>query len=400
MFTDTLSAIEVGTTRTVYLIGKPDRDGRIRVIAAAANDMTGLRKGQIVNSPNARTGIVTAVEGVRGKASLPDLNWLVFSGGNVRSDLVVHSVVTNGAVTSSDIHDAVTAATNGNGIDSRTILHAVPQDYVVKDGSSERTVQDAKQMKADSLQANVLLVHCDATALTDVHTVVQDAHLPVRGHVFSAACAARAVLTDDQRLDGTLLINLGGGTTSFVLYSGGVLRQAASIPVGGDHVTNDLSRAFGSSFRAAEALKRNHSSALVGGAHPEDTVPVAASGMLDRERRVSLNAVNMVVNARLDELFRVVLDQVGDAGFIEVVLVGGGALQKGVTELAKSVFRRDCSVGVIRDGTHFGEEGEQDVLFATAYGALHIARDEIERNQELQRGGTLFDRLFGKASPK
>ncbi len=400
MPSETLSVIEVGTSRTVILVGRPEKDGRITVLVASANDMTGLRKGQVVIPSNVRAGVRHALDVARSKQELPELNnWLIFSGGNVSSHTVVHSVLTNGMVTSDNISEAVGGATRAQPSAKRTILHCVQQEFVVRQGESERMVQDAEKLRGDSLQANVMLIHCDEVALGDMHTVVEDSHLPLRGHIFSAVCAARAVLSDEQRADGVLLLNLGGGTTSYALYSGGILRAAGSIPVGGDHVTNDLSQAFHLSFRKAEEIKRKHGSADLTDTPREATIPVPASGITDRDRILSLQAFNSVINARIDELFRVVLAQVGGTGYVSVVLVGGGALLKGILRIAESVFHCECAVGAIRDGMHFDEDGALDPLFATAYGALYVAYDELVE-AEKRRPRSLFGRFFGNGGAK
>lgn len=404
MSSEPISVIEIGTSHVVYLIGRPDKDGRISVIASGINDITGVRKGLITNFRNALTGVNTAVRKASRETDPNVNNWLVFSGGNASSNLVVHSVLVDGGTVTREAVDSALGGATGQSsqLGDRVPLHAIPQDYTIRQGNRERRVADAEQMRVDSLQANVLLVHCDRAALTDTHNLVEAAHLPIRGHIFSAVCAGRVVLTQDQRVDGTLLINLGGGTTSFALYSGGVVRIAASIPVGGDHVTYDLSRAFSIPTKAAELLKQNNASAVVGDARPDATVNVPSTGILDHERILNLAAVNTVVNARIDELFRIVFEYVGTSGYIQVVLVGGGAFLKGITSVAATVFGCPCTIGTIQDGTQFGESGELGPLYATAYGALHIAHDELEEDERKKKAksGGLGGWLWGRGASK
>lgn len=378
MSTQPFSVIEVGTSKTVFLIGRAGKNGAIEVVSASTSSrMTGIRKGGVFNAGHACRGILTAVNERKDAVEVPyQRNWVILSGGNVSSNTVVHSVLTNtGIVTPATIRGAIGGATKTN-LENRTILHQIPQNYTVTSGPMTRTVQDPKTLPADSLQANVLLVHCDTAIVKDLHSLVEQAHISVRGFIFSAACADRAVLSDDQRRGGVLLLNIGAGTTSFVQYNDRTLCRAGSIPVGGDHVTNDLALAFHLNNLTAESVKVDHSSAVIGDARPQDTAFVPASGFFDKDRVLSLREVNTVVNARYDELFRIVLEVVGQGGYSNVVLVGGCALQKGITTVAESVFRRPCSVGSILDGTHFGE-ARLDPLFATAYGALSIALEEL-----------------------
>ena len=126
---------------------------------------------------------------------------------------------------------------------------------------------------------------------------------------------------------------------------------------------------------------------------------MTASGIMDRDLILSLQAFNSVINARIDELFRVVLAQVGGTGYVSVVLVGGGALLKGILRIAESVFHCECAVGAIRDGMHFDEDGALDPLFATAYGALYVAYDEVVE-AEKRRPRSLLGRFFGNGGAK
>ncbi len=402
MSSEPISAIEVGTSHTVFIVGQPERDGRITVLAASSIEMTGLRKGLVIKPSNVRAGIQHAINVVAGKTSIPESsNWLVVSGGNVSSDTVVHSILTtNGEVSPDNISDAVRRATQMPPSTNRTILHCVQQEFLIRQGGSERVVQEAEGLSGESVQANVMLIHCDEAALKDLHSVVQDSHLPIRGHIFSAVCAGRAVLSQEQMHDGTLLLNLGGGTTSYALYSGGILRKAGSIPVGGDHVTSDISQAFHISSIPAEKIKCAYGSADPADASREETITVPATGYTDHDRTLSLQMFDSVINARIDELFRVVLSIVGNTGYVGVVLVGGGALLKGVARIAEKVFGCDCTIGSIQDGTHFDETGANDPLYATAYGALYIAYDELMEAQRRKRSRSLLDRVFGKGVAK
>lgn len=391
-----LAIIEVGTTQAVCLVGVPQPDGSVKIRGAGVNPLVGIRKGEIQNMPDAVTGVRTAIATAEKEAGFPlgDI-WLIVSGGNVHADIVSGTVYNTEAPTVSNekLSSAIRAA-NSNSIKAlpeRAILHIVPQNYAVDD----RKLTDPSGMTGRKVDANVLTIHADASVVSNAQKLLQEAHLEVRGRLFSALCAASAALTDDQRHGGTLLVNLGGGTTSYVLYSDNLVVAAGSIAVGGDHVTNDISHAFHLPFKSAEALKIASGSAVVDAGSLDKRIRVPESSTVAEARSVNLHDLQTIINARMEELFGVLLDKLGPDGFFSsVVLVGGGARLHGVASLAERVFRSPCTIGDLPAGVSIpGLSGPEAV---TAYGAFAIARRELDELEDSSAHPSLWGRLFGK----
>ena len=391
-----LAVVEVGTTQAVCLVGVPQTDGPVQILGAGVNPLVGIRKGEIHNMPDAVTGVRTAIDKAEKAAGFPLADvWLVISGGHVQADIVSGTVYTEAHTVSPENLTSAVQMANTNSqaaLPERAILHLVPQNYVVDD---KQHIASPAGLPGRKVDARVLTVHADAAVVANAHKLIQEAHLDVRGHLFSAICAAEASLTEEQRRGGALLLNLGGGTTSYVVYADNLVVAAGSIPVGGDHVTNDISHAFHLTFKSAEALKLASGSAIVDADALGQRVAVPEASSVTSSTPVSLHDLQTVINARMDELFGVVLDKLGPDGSVPcVVLVGGGALLKGVDTLASRVFRCRCTCGGLPEGVSIPDLSGPEA--ATTYGAFAVAQRELAELGDSSAPQSLWGRLFGK----
>ena len=389
-----LAVIEVGTTQAVCLIGLPQADGRVEILGAGVNSLVGIRKGEIHNMPDAEIGIRTAIEKAERAAELTlKSTWLIVSGGNVQSDMISGTVYNEApTVTNEKISAAIDLAqdTSRKALPERAILHLVPQNYIIDDRHPTTSPTGLPGRKVD---ARVLTIHADAAVVNNAQQLLQEAHLTVTGLLFSAVCAG-ATLSEEQRRNGVLVVNLGGGTTSYAAYHDGLVVAASSIPVGGDHVTNDIAHAFRVSFKTAEELKVSAGSALVSSDMVDKRVQVPDSSRMADRRTINLHDLNTVINARMEELFTVLAVKLGDAFFSEVVLVGGGAQMRGAAAVAGRVFNCPCRIGGLPEGESIS--GLSGAVAATAYGAFHVAEAELAEMAGDSAPTGLWGRLFGK----
>ena len=391
-----LAIVEVGTTQAVCLVGIPQPDGPVQILGAGVNPLVGIRKGEIHNMPDAVTGVRTAIDKAEKAAGFPLADvWLVVSGGNVHSDIISGTVYTEAHTVSTENLTSAIRMANSNSqqaLPERAVLHLVPQNYVVDDTKHH---SNPSGMDGHKVDARVLTVHADAAVVANAQKLLQEAHLVAKGRLFSAICAASAALTDEQRRDGALLINLGGGTTSYVVYADNLVVAAGSIPVGGDHISNDISHAFHITFKSAEALKIASGSAVVDEDSLGKRVAVPEASSVTSATPVSLHDLQTVINARVEELFGVVLDRLGpDASVPNVVLVGGGACLKAIGTLASRVFRCRCTIGGLPEGVSVPDLSGPEAV--TTYGAFAIAQRELAELEDNMAPTSLWGRLFGK----
>jgi len=403
-----VSVIEVGTKRTVVLTGRArEGGGPPEVLGVGEASTTGMRKGRVVTPEYVRTAVAKAIAAAEEQArtDIRDLA-LVCSCGDVGFETVAGEAKAADPDAVSEEDAAAACAAFERAADA-----AVPEGrrafetmrlFFSLDGDPAE-LHDPVGMPGASVRATGMVPHVAARFADPLMDAVASAERDVNDLVFSGLAAARVALSRQQRQDGALCIDLGGGTTSWCAYRG--LRPVAlgSLPVGGDHVTEDLFAAFGpGSKAAAERFKCESGEADLRGIAPEDRVPLHPD-LGDPNRTVSRRAAAQVVNARMAELFRLVQDDLRRHDALRgigagVVLCGGGSLLRGAAALASQIFRVPCTLAAISSGRR--DLDAAPALNATVWGGLcqAVRRDQAEVEAAKRRGGAisrLRQALFG-----
>jgi cell division protein FtsA len=345
---DPLVALEVGTTRIRALVGEL-REGMLSVIGLGESESAGIRKSDVVDMDHAVTALRTALEAAEERSNVTIYAvHLAVSGGHVRAEInrgTVHITRKEGEITEKEIDAAREAARSGTVGPDEEPLHTLHQKFYV-DGVA---VLDPLHMAGNRLEEDALIIRAGVTPVVNLVKVVETAPVDVEDVAFSGLCAGYGVLSPEQKYNGALVIDLGGGTTSYVVYADQTIAYAGAFGVGGDHVTNDIAFALNLPQAQAEKLKRRHGAAVVTQETRKLTATLPPEGGF-AGRTVRKVELDVVINARMDELFRMIRRAVEREGRLlrlgaGVVLTGGGARLGGVTELARSVFGLPCTVG-------------------------------------------------------
>ena len=396
-----VAALEIGTSCTVVCVGEMAKNGKPRILGVGRCQTTGVRKGQIVDLEQARVSVENAVK----KASeMSSVNiWqvlLAISGGHVRAESSQgkHSIQARDRVVRQEDIETVRENAKANIViaPDRQLLHTLDQLYAL-DG--QPTTQP-KGMTGTILSFNMLGIHCLGSHVQNAKNVAKNEKLEVTDTVFAGVCAAKAVLTDDQKQRGVALIDLGGGVTSYIAINDGVLAAAGCVAVGGDHVTRDLAAAFNRlGLKRAEKWKCKEGCATIVGADtdsPRFTIPREQTDL--DEISINRRAWNTVINARMNELFCILRERLDEAGVLPhldagIVLTGGGAYLRNVTELASRVFGVACAIGTPQN-VDWIEDDPQPATLATAAGLVVYGCEAYE--DEGLMGA--FRNLFRKGS--
>lgn len=368
-----LAALEIGSSRTTLLVGEPDENGVMHVVGKGCVPSIGVRKGEIVNFPNVVQCVTQAVTKVVAEKKF-DIGCVLLaaSGGYIGSLTNYGStpIRSHDHVVSQDDIDEVQELAGSVVLPTPTLarMHTIAQKYKL-DGQTG--IVRPEGLKGSTLGLGMLVIHAERGPIENLQNAVSAASLDVEDVVFSALAASHAVLSQEQRDAGVAIIDLGGGTTGMVAFADGVPMDAWSLAVGGDHVTNDISFAFNMPTQRAQSLKHEYGSALPGGGSERIAVP-ADFGISDRT--IAVNALRTVINARMDELFRIFRDRLDHKELTRklgagVVLTGGGAALPGVAELAQSIFRVPCTIGTLQNITGLEDE-EHPESFAVPAGLL------------------------------
>ena len=391
------AALEIGTSRTVLAVGEAETGGRLRVTSHAEIVSAGVRKGQIFNIAMSSQSVKSVLKEIE-RAQLESGNvidienaFLVVNGQHVKADHFQGSAqIARRKVTVQDMEEAARSAHSMPLPRDRELLDVIDGKYTV-DGCGATTTPEG--ISGQIIRLDTIHVHADANRINDARTAAGEAKLELRDPLFAAVCAADAVLTDAERRDGALVLDLGGGCTGYAIHADGALVATGAIGVGGCHVTNDIACAFQTTQPQAEELKTTQACAVVG-SDPEATVRIQLPGSspLLEQRTISRHALDTVVNARCRELLAIIRETVEEAGLFHrlhagVVLTGGGAALRGLPELA----RRELGAEV-RLGTPTQIDGLEDAPFPPSFAAVAGALMYAHRNYEEK---SLLQSIFG-----
>ena len=392
------AALEIGTTRTVLAIAEAAGGGRLSITSRAEIPSSGIRKSQILNIPDATQSIRSVLrevekrqEATGSKVTIGNAV-LAISGQHIMATRTDgQAIVESGRVGDAEIHEAVRRAREMPIPKGRELLDVVDQDYVLDRLGG---ITAPKGMSGKMLRLNALQIHADANRIQDARSAAEGAHLEIRDTVFATTCAADAVLEEHERRNGSLVLDLGGGSTGYAVYCDGFLLAAGVIGVGGDHVTNDIAHAFQTTNAQAEQLKTEESSAIpVRRTGEGERVRITGSSSLMESRTISRLSLDTVVNARLKELFAIIRERLEDQDLVHrlhagAVLTGGGAGMKDIQRLAEQELGMSVRIG--RPIHMDGLDGEKAPwAFAAISGALMYAHANYEDR-------SILDDIFGR----
>lgn len=381
------AALEIGSSRTVLAIGETQQDGRLKVICHSAIPSSGVRKSQIVDLDQVKTSILSVLRESEkkqleagSKITLGNA-FLVVSGTHVHtSPLCGTTAVARQKVTQEEINEVQRSLHSFSLPKNRELLDVVERGYEL-DGMDE--ISDPKGMSGSVLKLHAILLDADANRIQDARTAADGAKLEIRDPLFAATCAADAVLEEYERQNGALVLDCGGGTTGYAVYINGRLAAAGTIGIGGDHVTNDITHAFQTTWAQAEAIKITQASAMPTVLPGESArVQMPGDSPLMESRTVSRRALNTVVNARLRELLTILRDKLEELELLHrlhagTVLVGGGARMREFPALIAQILGTTARTGrpIHVDGLDDTPDSER---LAAISGALLYAQRTYE----------------------
>lgn len=400
MSSNIYAALEIGTTRTLLAIGESDVGGRLKVTSHASIPSSGVRKSQILDIAQVTQSIRAVLhqaekdQSEKGNTITIGNAFLVISGQHIKAEAFTGTTAINGArVGDAEIEEVLQASRSLALPRDRELIDIVDQAYEV---DSLGGVSTPKGMAGRILKLHALHIHADANRIRDAHTAADAAKLELRDPVFAATCAAEAVLEDHERRNGAIVIDFGGGSTGYAVYSDGYLATAGVIGVGGDHVTYDISNAFQTTQGQAEKIKISEASALLGGESDDNQrVKIPGSSPLMETRTISRRALDTVVNARMRELLGIIRDILEEQDLLHrlhagVIITGGGAAMRDLAVLIQRELGMSVRMGLPINVDGLDQE-KDPAAYATIAGALLYAHRNYE---EKPLFGNFFRGLF------
>lgn len=348
-----VAALDIGTAYTTAIVaavhGDLPRAPRLKVLGVGSSRTMGLRRGVVSDIEEATRSIRAAVEeACRVSGMQPESLYVGIAGEHVRAMCSTGVVAISGSeITRADV-DRVNEVARAMAIpQDRELLHAIPQEYRVDKADG---IRDPVGMIGTRLETEMYLVTIGSAPAMNLRKAIERAGYKTRELVLEPLASALAVLTEEEKELGVVLVELGAGTTDLAIFHEGKIRHLGTIPYGGNTVTSDLVQGLGITQHDAEQLKEAYGCAYEPMVDPDQVIAMPATGT-HAERHLSRELMTHIIHQRMDEIFEKVQREVRTAGYVGrlnagLVLTGGGASLEGVTELATDVFGLGARVGV------------------------------------------------------
>ena len=387
----TLAALDIGSTKVTCMIGRVESDGHLRVLSVGHHRSRGIRAGSVVDLEEAEASIRAAVAQAEeladtqvrevvanlscGRPGSHQLDVQLQLGGNAADSNALRRIVIEGRARAY--------------AEGREIIHAIPLAYAV-DGTPG--VKDPRGMVCSTLSARLHIVDADVGTLRNLAACLARCDLDIEALVAASFAAGLAALVEDERELGVTVVDMGGGTTSLAVFAEGQLQHTDVIPIGGQHVTNDIARGLSTTIAHAERMKTLHGSTHASPEDDRELLPVPLVGEDDHAiAKVPRSMLVGIIRPRLEETFELVRARLDDAGLgraagRRVVLTGGASQLIGVRELAAQILDKQ-----VRHGRPPSPRGLPDSAsgpaFAVPVGLLVWAATEGQIARDLAPSG-------------
>ena len=402
-----VAALDIGTSKVVCLIARlrpqnPSeilrrRTHAIEVIGIGHCEARGMKGGAVINLAEAEAAVRNAVDLAEREAGVQLESAVVaVSSGRLTSELYAATVnVAGPAITDHDVARVLTAGSHHSVRPGSVVLHSLPIGYSL-DGV--RGLGEPRGMRGHEFGVDMHAVTADTAAARNLMFTVERCHLAVETMVAAPYVAGLSVLADDEAELGAALIDMGAGTTTAAVFSGGRFIHSDGFALGGHHVTMDLARGLNARVADAERIKTFYGSVLAGGSDERDMITVPPVGEDDREppQFVSRASLVRIIKPRVEEILEMVRDRLAASPFAaepraRVVLTGGASQLTGLPDLAARILNRP-----VRVGRPLGIAGLPDAAkgpaFAVAAGLLvypqvaHLEHFEPRKTRHLMTG--------------
>jgi len=394
--------LDIGTTKVCAIIGQYNENGILEITGVGTTPSRGLRRGVVINIEATVKSVLKAVEAAEMMSGVEVHEvYTGIAGGHIEginSRGVVAVTGRNREITKEDIDRVIDAARAIVIPMDREVLHVIPQEFIVDEQGG---IKNPLGMIGVRLESEVHIITGAVTSAQNIVRCVNRAGFKVNDIVLEPLASSKAVLSDDERELGALLIDLGGGTTDILVYIEGAPYHTGVLSLGGDQVTTDLSIILKTPMESAEQIKCKSGSCMMSLIEEEEQVVIPGVGGRP-PKRIPRKQLVEIIQPRMAEIFGMVKEQIDKKGYLKllgggVVITGGGSLLPGTSELASEIFGLPSRIGYpIKLGGLVEEY--YNPIFATGvglvlYGASHGGTEYFDTTSSEGTFSTVWERM-------
>ena len=396
-----ITGLDIGSTTIRVAVGKLVMEGNdtadLQIVGLVEVPSEGISKGVVSSIEESVSSISNGLEKAERLIGVPvEHAWIGISGPHVTSlknKGVVAIAKSDGEIEVEDIERAVEAARAIATPLNYEILHVIPRSFTV-DGQTG--IKDPVGMTGVRLEVDTQIIQGSSSHIKNLTKAVYRTGIDIDDLVMSVLAAGEAVTTPRQRDLGVCVANIGGSTTSVVVYEEGEILHTVVLPIGSEHVTNDLAIGLKSSIEVADRVKKEYGQCVVGGLTKKDAIDLASVGAEVNEE-VSRKFVAEIIGARMEEILEKINKELAEVNRSQllpagIIFTGGGAKIPGLVDLSKSVLGLPSSLGYPINIKSVSDK-INDLSFSTAVGL-------VKWGANLKQGSGKVSRLRIKSMEK
>lgn len=340
--------LDLGTTKIAAIVGRKNEFGKVEILGIGKAESLGVNRGVVVNIEQTVASIKTAVAMAADKANVDIGEVIVGIAGQH-----IKSMQHRGMITRQSLDDEVNQKDIDNLIDNmhrlvmspgEEIIHVIPQEYII---DSESGIKNPIGHAGIRLEGNFHIITGQVSAVKNIFKCVDRATLQTVDLHLEPLASADAVLSDEEKEAGVVLVDIGGGTTDVAIFYDGIIRHTAVIPFGGNIITDDIKEGCGIIRTQAEQLKVKFGSAL--SQENQENEIISIPGLRGRpHKEISVKFLAQIIQARMEEILEFVLFEIKSSGYERklaagIVVTGGGAMLKHLSQLVMFKKTGECT---------------------------------------------------------
>lgn len=367
--------LDIGTTKIVAMVGRLNEHGKLEILGMGKADSVGVTRGVVSHI----TPTVQAIQSAIGEAetrSGVDIRMVNvgIAGQHIKSLQHRGHKVRNSVdeeISQEDIDNMIQDMYKLVMVPGEEIIHVLPQDYTV---DNEQGIRNPIGMAGIHLEGNFHIITGQVAAAKNIGKCVRKAGLDVAELTLEPLASSEAVLSEEEKEAGVVLVDIGGGTTDVAIFQDGIIRHTAVIPFGGNIITEDIKEGCTIIKKQAELLKVKFGSALA--SENQENEIVAIPGLRGREpKEISVKNLAHIIQARMEEIIEQVYYEIRNSGFEKkliagIVVTGGGAQLKHITQLFEFITGMDTRIGYPTEHLAKGVDDVTSPTFSTSVGLV------------------------------
>ena len=383
--------LDIGTTKIAAIVGRRNEHGKIEILGYGRTQSIGVKRGVVSNIENTVQSIKTAIEEASQRSGV-DIEYVNVgvAGQHIKSIQHHGSIIRENndiEISQEDIDILNNNMYNLNMSPGEEIIDVIPQEYII---DAEQGIKQPIGMLGNSLEANFHIIIGQTAAAKNIYKCVRKAGLEVVDLILEPIASAEAVLGEEEKEAGVVLVDIGGGTTDIAIFQDGIIRHTAVIPFGGDIITEDIKEGCTIIIKHAEELKVKFGSALASENKEEEIVSIP--GLRGRRpKEITLKNLANIIQARMEEIIEHIYYEIKNSGYEKkliagIVLTGGGAQLKHIAQLTEFMTGMDTRIGYPNE--HLASEVPEETtspMYSTSIGLVieGIARYLKEKEKEI-----------------